>query len=158
MKKVLGVIVAVLFIALTSTVFAVGPGGFGGGPRGGGAGVDLSKEQTDKMWQLREKFNSETSSLRYEMFQKRNELRTLYADPKAADTAILAKEKEVDTLRQKMHDKMIRFKLDQRKIYTPDQLKKLADTGYGRGFGGGRGFSGGRGFGGGHGPGACGRF
>jgi len=149
MKKVLGVVVAVLFIAMASTVFAIGPGGFGYGPKG----VDLSKEQMDKMWQIREKFNTETSSLRYELFQKRNELRTLYSDPKASDAAILAKEKEVDTLRQKMHDKMVRFKLDQRKVYTPEQLQRLADRGPGRGLGGGRG-----GFGGGRGPGPCGGF
>ncbi|MDD3538386.1 MAG: periplasmic heavy metal sensor [Eubacteriales bacterium] len=157
MKKVLGILVAVIFVAMATTVFAIGPAGFGGGPKG--PGVDLSKEQTGKMWQLRETFNTETSSLRYELFQKRNDLRTLYADPKATDAAILAKEKEVDTLRQKMHDKMVRFKLDQRKVYTPEQLKKLAHTGYGPGRGGfGGGFGGGRGGFGGRGSGTCGRF
>jgi Spy/CpxP family protein refolding chaperone len=100
----------------------------------GRAGVDLSKDQQDKMWQLREKFNSDTSALRYEMFQKRNELKTLFADPKATDAAILAKEKEVNALRQKMHDRMVRFKLDQRKIYTPEQLKQISQRG-GCGFG-----------------------
>jgi len=153
MKKVLGVIVAVLFIAMASAVLAAGPGGFGHGAKGYGSGIDLSKEQTDKMWQIRESFNTETSSLRYELFQKRNELRTLYSNPKADDAAILVKEKEVDTLRQKMHDKMVRFKLDQRKVYTPEQLQKLADRGYGHNFAGGRGgSSGGRGLG------PCGRF
>jgi Spy/CpxP family protein refolding chaperone len=152
MKKVLGIIVAVLFIAMASTVFAVGPGGFG--PKGYrhayGPGVDLSKEQMDRMWQIRERFNAETSTLRYELFQKRNELRTLYSDPKASDAAILAKEKEVDTLRQKMRDKTVRFKLEQRKVYTPEQLQKLAVSGHGPGFGGGRG--------GGRGLGPCARF
>lgn len=155
MNKVLGVIVAVLFLALATNVLAIGPGpggGFGGGPKGYGYGanVNLSKEQTDKMWQLREKFNSDTSSLRYELFQKRNDLRTIYADPKATDTTILAREKEVNALKQKMHDRMVQFKLEQRKVYTPDQLKKLSESGYGRGYH--------RGFGGGNGPGACGRF
>ncbi len=151
MKKLSGVIVAVLFVALATTAFAVGPAGFG--PKGYGRGIDLSKEQTDKMWQIREKFASDTSSLRYELFQKRGELRALYSDPKASDAAIMAKEKEVNTLRQKMHDRMVRFKLEQRKVYTPEQLQKLADSGYGPGFGGGRG---GRGIG--RGPGPCGRF
>ncbi|MBP1749751.1 MAG: Heavy-metal resistance [Deltaproteobacteria bacterium] len=136
MKRFLGVVVAVFLVVFATSVFAFGPGGgFGPGPKGAGHGIDLSKDQQDKMWQLKEKFNSDTSSLRYEMFQKRNELRTLYADPKATDAAILAKEKEVNTLMQKMHDRMVRFKLDQRKIYTPEQLKKLADRG-GPGFGG----------------------
>ncbi|MHB8109950.1 MAG: Spy/CpxP family protein refolding chaperone [Syntrophorhabdaceae bacterium] len=138
MKKVFGIIIAVLFLAAATGVFAFGPGGPGGGMKGfGGNGVNLSKEQQDKMWQLREKFNSDTSALRYELFQKRTELRTLFADPKVADATILAKEKEVNALMQKMHDKMIRFKLDQRKIYTPEQLKQMADRGHGHGFAGG---------------------
>jgi len=155
MKKVLGFIMVVMFLAAATTVLAIGPGpggGFGSGPKGygPGAGINLSKEQTDKMWQLREKFNSDTSSLRYELFQKRNELRTLYADPNATNAAILAKEKEVNSLRQKMHDSMVQFKLDQRKVYTSDQLKKLSESGYGRGYG--------QGYGRGYGPGSCGRF
>ena len=133
MKKFYGVVVAVFLVFFATSVFAVGPGaGYGAGPRG----IDLSKDQQDKMWQLKEKFNNDTSALRYEMFQKRTELRTLFADPKATEAQILAKEKEVNALMQKMHDRMIRFKLDQRKIYTPEQLKQLADRG-GPGFGGG---------------------
>lgn len=159
MKKVLGIITVIMFLAVATAALAIGPGtggGFGGGPKGygPGAGVNLSKEQMDKMWQLKEKFNNETSSLRYELFQKRGELRVLYADPKATDGAILAKEKEVNTLRQKMHDRMVQFKLEQRKVYTPDQLKTLADKGYGKGFGGGYH----RGSRGGFGGGPCGRF
>lgn len=134
MKKFLGVVVAVFLVAFATSVFAFGPGGgFGQGPRG----IDLSKDQQDKMWQLKEKLNTDTSALRYEMFQRRNELKALWTDPKATDAAILAKEKEVNTLRQKMHDRMVRFKLDQRKIYTPEQLKQFADRG-GPGAGGHR--------------------
>ncbi len=147
MKKFLVVLTAVLLVALATSVFAMGPGA---GPGPGPKGFDLSKDQQDKMWQLREKFNSDTSALRYEMFQKRRELRDLYADPKATDAAILAKDKEVNTLKQKMHDKMVRFKLDQRKIFTSEQLQKFAEMG-GHGFGGPRGM--GRG---GFGPRGCG--
>ncbi len=154
MKKVFGIIMVVVFLAVATAALAIGPGsggGFGGGHKG--YGINLSKEQMDKMWQLKEKFNNSTSSLRYELFQKRGELRALYADPKATDSAILAKEKEVNDLRQKMHDKMVQFKLDQRKIYTPDQLKILANKGYGRGLSSGR-----RGFGTGFRSGPCGKF
>lgn len=156
MKKVFGIIIAVLFIAITTAAFAAGPGGYGGG-MGGFGGVNLSKEQQGQMWQLREKFNNDTSALRYELFQKRAELRTLFADPKATDAAILAKEKEVNALRQKMHDRMVRFKLDQRKILTPEQLKQFGNRGQGRGFGGQHGRMGGPGMGG-PGAGGCGGF
>lgn len=151
MKKFYGVGVAVLLVLFAVTVFAAGPGA-GPGPRG----VDLSKAQQDKMWQLKEKFNNDTSALRYEMFQKRNEMRALWTDPKASDATILAKEKEVNALMQKMHDRMIQFKLDQRKVYTPEQLKQLADRGHGRGFGGG--YQGRMGGAGGHRSGGCGGF
>lgn len=147
MKKIFGVIIAVLFLAIATGAFAAGPGGFGG-PMGNFGAANLSKEQQGQMWQLREKFNSDTSALRYDLYQKRGELRTLFADPKATDAAILAKEKEVNALRQKMHDRMVRFKLDQRKILTPEQLKQMGERGYGRGFGGHHGRGGGPGMGG----------
>ncbi len=168
MKKFTGVVVVVFLLLFATSVIAFGQGagygmgqgggygmGKGGGPgMAGHWGVNLSKDQQDKMWQLREKFNNDTSALRYEMFQKRNELRTLFADPKATDAQILAKENEVNALRQKMHDRMIRFKLEQRKIYTPEQLQQLSQRGGfgGRGMGGGMG----RGMGGGMGAGGCG--
>ncbi len=92
--------------------------------------------------------------MRYELFQKKNELRSLYTNPAAEDAAILAKQKEVNALRTKLQDKMVQFKLDQRKILTPEQLKQLNESG--RGFGT-RGF-GRKGFGRkGSGPGPCGR-
>lgn len=161
MKKMHVGMLVVLFLALTATVYAFGPGqgltGYGpclsgGGPGyGPGSNLNLSKEQTDKMWQLKERQRNETSAMRYELFQKKNELRSLYTNPGADDAAILAKQKEVNALRTKLQDKMVQFKLDQRKILTPEQLKQLNESGRGFGFGR-RGFSG-KGFG----PGPCGR-
>ncbi len=157
MKKMYAGMLVVLFIALTTTVFAFGPGMGAGGPCGPGisrggpgyglvANLNLSKEQMDKMWQLKERKRNETSAMRYELFQKKNELRSLYTNPSADDAAILAKQKEVNALRTKLQDKMVQFRLDERKILTPEQLKQLNESG--RGFGFGR-----RGFG----PGPCGR-
>lgn len=164
MKRIYVIVLAALFVVAATTVFAfgpgsgpAGPGGHGphfGGPMGFGSKLDLSKEQMEKMWQLKEKFHNDTQAVRYELFQKRMELRTLFGDPKATDAAIIAKQKELDTARQKMQDKMVQFKLDQRKILTPEQITKLGDEG--RGPGSHRGFgpaSGRRGFG----PGSCGR-
>jgi Spy/CpxP family protein refolding chaperone len=161
MKRWYVSMLVVLLVALATTVFAFGPrggyrasGGQGpclGGPMGPGANLNLSKEQADKMWQIKEKFHNDTQALRYELFQKRFELKTLYADPKADDATILAKQKELNSLQQKLFDKMAQLKLEQRKILTPEQLKTLSETYGGRGLGpcglGGKGF-GGRG----HGP------
>ncbi|MCX8022238.1 MAG: Spy/CpxP family protein refolding chaperone [Syntrophorhabdaceae bacterium] len=157
MKKLYVGIMVVLFVALTTTVFAFGPkSGFGkgvncpygpiqyGGPGlnpgfgpGVAAGLGLTKEQSEKMWQAREAFRKETENLRYELFQKRAELNKLYADPNADETTIRAKQNEVNSLRQNLQDKMAQFRLEQRKILTPEQLKKLNELqagGRGPGF------------------------
>jgi Spy/CpxP family protein refolding chaperone len=147
-------IMVVLFLALTTTVFAFGNrGGYGmsgfgpgaclggetnggwGGPIGFVANLNLSKEQSEKMWQTKEKFHNDTQKLRYELFQKSIELKSLYADPKTDEAALFAKQKELNALRQNMQDKIIQMRLEQRKILTPEQIKKLSETSYGPGFG-----------------------
>ena len=136
-------IMIIFFLAVTTAVFAYGPkAGYGpgacgmAGPRAGGpANLNLSKEQQEKMWQAKEKFRNDTQKLRYEVFQKGIEMRALYTDPNADDAKILAKQKELTALRQNLQDKMVQFRLEQRKIFTPDQLKKMSETSYGPGFG-----------------------
>jgi len=149
MKKMYVGMLAALLIAITTTVFAFGPGaGMGSGKTGGpglvrgaaagygpGLSINLSKEQMDKMWQMKEKQRNETSAMRYELFQKKNELRSLYTNPTADDAAILAKQKEVNALRTKLQDKAVQFKLEQRKVLTPEQLKQLNESGRGFSFG-----------------------
>ncbi len=142
-------VLAVLLIALSTTVFAYGPRGGHMGLGIGGpcfATLNLSKEQADKMWQLKEKFRNDTQALRRELFQKRFDLRALYGDPKADETALITRQKEVNELRAKLADKMAQFKIEQRKILTPEQIQKLNEMPYGRGFGpcgaAGKGFGG----------------
>ncbi len=171
MKKVYVVLTAVIFVALAVTAFAFGPGAgsmmgkdgygihrdgeMGPGPMGRGPKLDLSTEQIAAMKQIREKYRVDTEALRNDLIQKQVELKTVYADPKASDAAILAKQKEVDTLKQKMQAKMVQLRLEQRKIFTPEQLTKMGEAAqaFGNGKGRGKGF-GGRGFG----PGACGKM
>ena len=134
-----GMAAAVLFVALAVTVYA-GPGGMGRGMGsgmgpGGYAYLNLSQDQMDKMWQLKNKYYNDTQATRYQMFQTRVELRKLYADPKADAGAIAAKEKEVSLLQQQLYDKMAQMRLEQRNFLTPEQIQKLneAPYGYGRG-------------------------
>ncbi|HVN96826.1 MAG TPA: Spy/CpxP family protein refolding chaperone [Syntrophorhabdaceae bacterium] len=143
MKKGIIVAMALIFLAVaTTTIYAAGPGNGPMGrdgsapPRGGGmdrgqagpmAGLNLSKDQMSKMWQLREKYRNETQAIRYELFQKSLDLKALYADPKATDAAILAKQKEVSALRHQIEDRMVQLRLDLRKILTPEQLQKLSE-------------------------------
>jgi Spy/CpxP family protein refolding chaperone len=171
MKKLYVVLAGVFFVALAATAFAFGPGGaammgkggygvhrggeMGPGFMGHGPKLDLSTEQLAAMKQIREKYRVDTEALRNECIQKNVELKTVYADPNANDAAILAKQKEVDTLQQKMQAKMMQLRLEQRKMFTPEQLKNMGEAAqeFGNGKGRGKGF-GGRGFG----PGACGKM
>lgn len=156
MKRLYALIMVMVFVAFATTVFAYGPKGAGygskygpcpgygkGGGFGHGAGMyaalNLTQEQQDKMWQAKEKFRNDTSAARYQMFKKRAELKSLYADPNTTDAAILAKQTELNALRQSMQEKSVQYKLAQRKILTPEQIKKIGETGYGFGKGKGRG-------------------
>ena len=165
MKK-LGLVVAVLvLVGFVGTAIAWGPGAgrCGHGPGAGGghgfgawANLDLSKDQVDKLAALKDKQYQDTSALRKDLFQKRIEARKLFTDPSATDKVILDKQTELNAIQQQLRNKMVQFKLEERKILTPEQLKKLGEfgPGAGRGRGPGAGPGGGRGFGPGAGPGA----
>jgi Spy/CpxP family protein refolding chaperone len=132
---------------------AVGRPGFGPGARAGFNGpnyLNLSKEQIDKMQELRGRLYAETRDLRYELSQKQLEMRKLFTDPKIEDATVLAKQKELISLRQKLMDKMAQMPLEMRKVLTPEQLQKIDQMPVGR-FGVGMGF-------GGMGPGMMGRM
>lgn len=165
MKRLYVAIVAAALVAFgASAVFAFGPGfghgpgsgygcapqaGFGPGHHGPGFGpgmaqaLNLSKEQMDKMFELQGRSFNEMRGLRYDLFQKRLEARGMYTDPKVDEATIAAKQKEINSLQQKVRDRMAQLKLEQRRILTPEQLKKLHDLqasgGFGRGFGPGHG-------------------
>jgi Spy/CpxP family protein refolding chaperone len=173
MKKWSLAVGVVALAVLATSVLAVGPGsraggcqdcpgpGYGAGPGAGygpGAGkgfgrmaeeLNLSKDQLDKLAEMRKRHWDDVQPLRDEMFKKRQELRDLFTNPASKDEAILAKQKELNALQQTMRDKMVQFRLEQRKVFTPDQLEKMKDLpggygkgcrqGYGRGYGQGKG-------------------
>jgi Spy/CpxP family protein refolding chaperone len=119
------------------------PGGPGAGKGAGrwAAELNLTKEQQDKLSELRKRQWAETKPLRDEMYQKRQEMRQLWANPSADDVTITAKQKELNALQQKMQEKMVQFKLEQRRVFTPEQLNKMKDLpqGFGKGRGHGKG-------------------
>ncbi len=138
-KSVLIGMMIVMFLALATTVFAVGPRG-GGGPHYGDlcrmhSELNLTKEQSERLWQIRERFNADTEKLRYEIFQKGLELRSLYRDPKADKATILNKQKELNALRNKLDDRRAQMRVEQREVLTPEQLDKLSQFRTGPGYG-----------------------
>jgi Spy/CpxP family protein refolding chaperone len=157
MKKLYAAIGLLALVALATASFAVGPGTdagvapgqAGGGPgwqRGPGGGLqggygrwasdlNLSKEQQEMLSALRKQQREELKPLSDHMYQKRQEMRDLYTNPAAGDAAIMAKQQELNLLRQQMQDKALQFRLEQRKIFTPEQLSKLKEMPYGNGRG-----------------------
>ena len=107
--------------------------------------LNLTKEQQDKLAALRKRQWEELKPLRDQMYQKRQEMRGLYTSPATRDATIIAKQKELNALQQQMQDRMVQFRLEQRKIFTPEQLSKLQQMPYGRGRGACGGYGRGRG-------------
>ena len=106
---------------------------------GHGKRLNLTPEQKARFQELRRKFIGENAQLIGGLVAKRLELKSLWTDPKADSQAILAKDKELRDLQNRMKDKVIQYGLEARNSLTPEQIEKL-------GLMGGRGFSFCRGF------------
>jgi len=137
-------LVVVMFLGV-AYVYAQDPGA---GPRHGwmqgkkswdeGKRLNLTPEQRAKFKGLRRKFMEENAQLIGGLMTKRLELRLLWTDPKADSKAILAKERELGELRNRMRDKIVQYRLEARNSLTPEQIEKLGMMG-GMGLGFGRG-------------------
>jgi Spy/CpxP family protein refolding chaperone len=147
MKKamiILGLVVVMLFGV--SYAYAQDPGA---GPRqrwmqgqeswGQWKRLNLTPEQKARFQELRRKFLGENAQLIGDLVAKRLELRSLWTNPKADSQAILAKERELRGLQNRMKDKIVQYRLEARNSLTPEQIEKLGMMG-GMGFGFGRGF------------------
>jgi len=161
MKKLTLTLTAVaLGLLLTSQAFAWGPGpgkgrGYGSCREAGLERLNLTDDQKAKIEALQDVNDKATKPLREKTFDKAVELRKLWLQANPDKDKITAVQKELRTLRNEMEDKTTSLKLEIRKILTPEQNEKLANSGWGRGPGfGPRGGMRGYGeFGRGHGPG-----
>lgn len=121
------VLVAVLGISLTAVNFSWAQPGMG--PRGAG----LTPEQAQKIYDLRQKFLKETEDLRQQMFTKRAELNSLWVAENPDQKAILAKQQEINVIREKIQAIAVTYQTQARKI-APN-----AAFGWGKGMGKGMG-------------------
>ena len=144
-KTVMAIGLAVVVVLGTAYVYAGGPGfGPGKGSRncaGGWGAANLTSEQQTKINELRLQHQNEVAPLRDKMVTLRQELRTLWSDPKADPTVIEAKTKEMNALRDQMRDKGLHLRLEGRNLLTPEQIQTrgAGGAGCGQGPGGGRG-------------------
>ena len=131
--------VALALVAMAGLAVAAGPGfgsgGYGNCPQGYNQ-LNLTPEQKTKLTAMQEKNWKDTVTLRNEMQTKRLELQTLWTAPTPDKDKILAKQKELNELRNKMQAKGTDFRLEARKVLTPEQAAQVGSFGPGRGFGG----------------------
>jgi len=113
---------------------------------GQGKRLNLTPEQKTKFQELRRKFIAENAKLIGDRVAKRMELRSLWSDPKADSQAILAKERELRDLQNRLKDKIVQYRLEARQSLTPEQIEKLGMM-KGGGFGHGCGMGHGQGMG-----------
>lgn len=145
MKKLTLVLMAVtLGVLLTVPAFAAGPVGCPGNGPGDGPGdhrdkifkkLNLSDEQKTKIEALISENQKAIRPLREKMFDKSVELRRLWLQANPDKDKITAVQKELRILRDKKEDKATTLRFEIRKVLTPEQNEKLANSHWGRGPG-----------------------
>jgi zinc resistance-associated protein len=125
-------LVVLLTLALSVGLAAAAWAGPWGGPWGGGWGcgmMNLTPDQSGKLFDLKQKFFNDTAKVRKQMFVTRSELAKLWEASQPDEKAIVAKQQELNKLRGEMQTKGVAFMLAARKI--DPQLGQ----GYGPGWG-----------------------
>jgi len=95
----------------------------------------LTADQSTQIQALRDAFLKEIQPLQNDLWTKRTEIQTLWADPKTDPTVITAKQKEIWDLQSQLQEKGANLALNIRNLLTPEQLAQLPASGRGAGFG-----------------------
>jgi len=144
MKKtiIVGLGLALSLALVVTVALAWGPGfgpGFGrgfGGPAFGSPPIpNLTADQSTQIQALRDAFLKEIQPLQNDLWTKRTEIQTLWADPKTDPAVITAKQKEIWDLQSQLQEKGANLALNIRNLLTPEQLAQLPASGRGAGFG-----------------------
>jgi zinc resistance-associated protein len=133
-KSLLVVLVVLAGLVLAASVWAdpVGMGKGFGRPCGHG-GMNLTPEQAAKLFDVKEKFHSDTADLRKQLWVKRAEMAALWKAENPDQNAILAKVKELNALRGQLQEKMVAMRLEIRKIVPKPPMKTSMAEGCGLG-------------------------
>jgi hypothetical protein len=117
-----------LFVALCVVVFADGPGqqsGYCDLQTGLPATLNLSRKQCRDMRQLTNRFFNDTAMARGKIMEKRLEIKMLSKSPNADPYAINKVERELNVLQRGFSRRAYQTEVDQRKLLTPEQIKKM---------------------------------
>jgi Spy/CpxP family protein refolding chaperone len=133
-KSLLLALTLVLAVGLAAAVWAEAPKGAPkGGPEGAPMGamwhghhghMNLTPEQAANLFDLKEKFRTDTAALRKQLFVGRAEMGALWKAETPDEKAIVAKVKELSALRGQMAEKMVVLHLELRKI-APEGFKHM---------------------------------
>jgi Spy/CpxP family protein refolding chaperone len=99
----------------------------------------LTPEEAGKIFDLKEKLHADTAALRKQMMVKHAELAALWAAEKPEESAIQAKQKELNALRDQMQEKMTAFEFEAKKIAPSYHVGMGRSMGMSEGFGMGQG-------------------
>jgi Spy/CpxP family protein refolding chaperone len=119
------VLALALSLGLAASVWAQPKGK---GPGHGPGMMNLTPEQADKIFDLKEKLHTDTAGLRKQMMIKHMELAALWKAETPDQNAILAKQKELNALRDQMQEKMTAFQFEAMKIAPHFRLGKGPDS------------------------------
>lgn len=141
-KTVTMMVAAVALAAIVASPAAAYRGmgvGYGSGPGnvsdiGATRGLDLTTEQMQKINDLREAHLKEIKPLQDQMLSKNEELRSLWLAATPDQDKITALQKDARVLRDQLTDKMTVYRLEARKVLTPEQLTKVQSYGMGQGM------------------------
>ena len=106
-----------------------------GGTRGyaiGPAIADLTAEQISTIQSLRQSHMEKIEPLWQELAARRKELRSLWLAPNSDQAAVTAKEMEILALQSKLQEEAINFRIEMRKILTPEQQAQFGAFGRGK--------------------------
>ena len=87
--------------------------------------LGLSKEQIAKMHDIWKKYFVDTRNERFDLAEKWLEIHRMFTDPKADPGAIMAKQKELMAIRDRLMLARAQAMVDSRSVLTPEQLEKL---------------------------------
>jgi len=126
---VVAVIALAAVVASPAMAYRGMAGGFDRGPGGyammdPARGLDLTAEQTEKINALREAHLKEIKPLQDQLYAKNGDLRLLWLAKTPDQEKILALQKEGRAIRDQLMDKMTAYRIEARKILTPEQLAK----------------------------------
>lgn len=139
---VIGLVMALALCLIAELALARGPGyGMGGGygPGYGYAAIpNLTSEQSAKLQSLQQEHLKDVAPLQQDLLKKKTELRSLWLGQNPDQVKVTALQKEVLALQGKLQEKGTAYRLEARKVLTPEQQAQVSafGPGYGRGKGG----------------------